>query len=137
MNIKFVEKSKLWISISVLLILTGIAFIFINGLNLGVDFKGGSYINVNIGKDFNVEDIKSIVSENGVSDYSVLYAGEDKQQAIIRMAHMENQEEIQDSIINTLVEKYELTREDFSLDSVGATIGKELTRNALTAYTTI
>jgi len=58
-NIKFVEKRKIYYTISSVIILLGIIFYFKNGgFNLGVDFKGGRTYIVRFEKDVNTDDIK-------------------------------------------------------------------------------
>lgn len=58
-SIKFVEKRKLYYTISSIIILLGIVFYFKNGgFNLGVDFKGGRTYTVRFEKDVNTDDIK-------------------------------------------------------------------------------
>ncbi|MCX7729115.1 MAG: protein translocase subunit SecDF [Bacteroidia bacterium] len=58
-NIKFVEKRKLYYALSSVIILLGIIFYIKNGgFNLGVDFKGGRTYSIRFEKDVNTEDIK-------------------------------------------------------------------------------
>ncbi len=130
MEIDFVSKAKLLIIIPLVIIIAGLGVIIFQGLNLGVDFVGGSLIYVNIGKPYKADDIRSILTSEGVNA-TVVQVGENKQDAIIRMKHMENQEDIQQGITSALKEKYGLTDEQFSVETVGATVGRELTQNAL------
>ena len=37
---KIIEKSKIWFSISLAIILIGVVLMFTRGLNFGIDFKG-------------------------------------------------------------------------------------------------
>lgn len=63
-NIKFVEKRKLYYTISSVIILLGIIFYFKNGgFNLGVDFKGGRTYTIRFEKDVNTEEIKKALME--------------------------------------------------------------------------
>ncbi len=126
----FVSKYKIFLIISLIVIIAGLAVIFLQGLNLGVDFIGGSLIYINIGEQYSADDIRSILSSQGI-DATVVQVGENKQDAMIRMRHMENQEEVQKNLIAALKEKYNLTDEKFSVDTVGPTVGKDLTLNAL------
>lgn len=50
--LKIIEKTKIWFSISLIIILTGMFFLIKDGLNYGIDFKGGTVVQINIGKDF-------------------------------------------------------------------------------------
>lgn len=132
MKIDFVSRYKIFVTISLVIILVGLAITIFQGLNLGIDFKGGTVIYVNIGKPYSPDDIRSILSSQGIQA-TVVQVGEDKQDALIRMRYMENQSEIQKKLIEALKEKYNLSDERFSVDTVGPTIGRDLTRNAILA----
>ena len=63
-NIKFVEKRKLYYTLSSVIILLGIIFYFKNGgFNLGIDFKGGRTYTIRFEKDVNTEEIKKALME--------------------------------------------------------------------------
>jgi len=62
-NIRFVERRKIYYAISSFVILLGIIFYFKNGgLNLGVDFKGGRTYLVRFNDPVNTEDIKKALA---------------------------------------------------------------------------
>ena len=42
--LKIMERTKIWFSISLIIIVIGMGFLFVRGLNFGIDFKGGSEI---------------------------------------------------------------------------------------------
>ena len=48
--IKVVEKKKIWFSISLTVILVGLVLLFTRGLNFGIDFKGGTKLQVELGE---------------------------------------------------------------------------------------
>ncbi|NLO83744.1 MAG: protein translocase subunit SecF [Clostridiales bacterium] len=129
MAFDFVGKHRIFLIISLIVILAGLIVALWQGLNLGIDFIGGSLIYVNIGKSYSADDIRDILSSEGI-DATVVQVGESKQDAMIRMRHMENQEAIQEKLISALKEKYELTDDKFNVESVGPTVGKDLTLNA-------
>lgn len=132
MNIDFIGRYKIFVAISLVIIMAGLLVMAFQGLNLGIDFKGGTTIYVNIGKPYSPDDIRDILSSEGI-EATVMQVGDNKQDAMIRMRHMENQEEIQKRLIDQLKEKYDLTDDRFSIDTVGPTIGKDLTRDAIMA----
>jgi len=129
MAFDFVGKHRIFLIISLIVILAGLIVALWQGLNLGIDFIGGSLIYVNIGKSYSADDIRDILSSEGI-DATVVQVGESKQDAMIRMRHMENQEAIQEKLISALKEKYELTDDKFNVESTGPTVGKDLTLNA-------
>ena len=50
--LKIIEKTKVWFTISLIVILIGMGFIATKGLNLGIDFKGGTVITINMKQTF-------------------------------------------------------------------------------------
>lgn len=130
MAFDFVGKYKIFVVISLIVILAGLTVTLWQGLNLGVDFVGGSLIYINIGKQYSADDIRSILSSEGI-DATVVQVGEDKADAMIRMRYMENQDEIQQNLIAALKDKYDLTDDKFSVEAVGPTVGRDLTLNAI------
>jgi preprotein translocase subunit SecF len=71
----FVSKYKIFLIISLIVIIAGLTVIFLQGLNLGVDFIGGSLIYINIGEQYSADDIRSILSSQGI-DATVVQVGE-------------------------------------------------------------
>lgn len=61
--LKIIEKTKIWFSISAIIIILGLVTMATKGLEYGLDFKGGTVIQFNIGKDFNKTDIDDIVKK--------------------------------------------------------------------------
>ena len=61
--LKIVEKKKIWFSISAIIILIGIGFMAFKGLNLGIDFAGGTSVTFEFGGDFNKVEVDEMVKE--------------------------------------------------------------------------
>lgn len=61
--LKIIEKTKIWFAISAIIIIIGLGTIATKGLEYGLDFKGGTVVQFNIGKDFNKTDIDTIVQK--------------------------------------------------------------------------
>ena len=113
------------IYVSSLLIFLSLFSIFINGLNYGVDFKGGTIIEIGFQKDAPIEDIRGFLKENNYAKCSVQYFGSNKD-ILIRIPNIVTADEA--TLSNTLVA--DLNNEyDFSLkrvEYVGAQVGEEL-----------
>ena len=56
-----VKNRKKFFSLSIAILVVGLATMLIMGLNLGVDFKAGTRLDLLIGKEFNSADIDSII----------------------------------------------------------------------------
>ena len=59
--LRIVEKSKIWISLSLIFIIVGLGFMFTRGLNFGIDFKGGTQVVFDFGKPFDKAAVDKIV----------------------------------------------------------------------------
>ena len=124
---KVIEKTKIWFSISLAIILVGIVLMATRGLNFGIDFKGGTKIVVDFGDSFDKVEADEIVKEYAPD--AVTKTVESTQYEI---KSKDLDETKTSELFNALKEKYSL--EDSALISqsqIGPSVGKELTRNAI------
>lgn len=75
----FLAKRKIWYVVSATVILTGIASLFVQGLNYGVDFKGGRSYVVKFDKPQTANDIAAVLKDEFGSSPEVKTYGEDSQ----------------------------------------------------------
>lgn len=61
--IKFYEKRKIFFAISLTIMLIGVIAIFVNGINLSIQFKGGAIIKYSFVGDLDVEAVSNKASE--------------------------------------------------------------------------
>ena len=59
--LKIMERTKIWFSISLIIIVIGMGFLAVRGLNFGIDFKGGSDIILQLNENINKEEVDIIV----------------------------------------------------------------------------
>ncbi|EDS76320.1 protein-export membrane protein SecF [Clostridium botulinum C str. Eklund] len=50
--LKIIEKTKIWFAISLTVIILGMVCLGVKGLNYGIDFKGGTIVTIEMGKNF-------------------------------------------------------------------------------------
>jgi len=135
MNIPVMKLSRYFAAFSGVIILAGIIVMLVfGGLNLGIDFSGGTLMMVEMGGEFDVEEVRAAVGEFVTTEYRVDTS--DVSKAIIRLQDKdldpEAQNQIRSNIIDSLVESYpEIDVE--STDRVGAVAGNELITNAITS----
>jgi len=127
----FMKRKNMWFAISGVIIAIGIIIMLIKGLNFGIDFTGGSSIQANIGKSFNISDIRAITDKFD-KEAIVTYAGQDKDIALIRTKVALTTAQ-QGEVVKAFQEKYSLQQTNIQFETIGATIGSELTRQALLA----
>ena len=67
-RIDFVGRRNLWFAISGAVVVIGIVSLGIQGLNLGIDFEGGSQLTFKTAQPFQVDDVRSEAAELGFGD---------------------------------------------------------------------
>lgn len=127
--LKIMEKSKIWISISSIIILIGLGFTCFKGLNLGIDFKGGTQVSIQLNENINKEDVDEIVKEYAADSSTTI---SNTYEYEIKSTDLDSEK--LSSIMTTLEEKYSLEENALiSQEEIGAAVGKELTKNSLLA----
>lgn len=72
MTRKFTGKTRIFLAISgVIIVVALIMQICGAGINLGIDFTGGSLLSYSVGESYDVEDLDAILHAAGYSDYQV------------------------------------------------------------------
>lgn len=131
-TIDFMGPKKIWFGVSLTLLAIGLIFLFINGgLNLGMDFTGGSSIHATIGKTFDVTEIREIMDKYD-PEATITHAGTNKDQVIVR-TKISFDNEKRAELVNTFADKYSIKAENISFETIGPTVGKELASQALIA----
>ena len=124
--LKIMEKTKIWFSISLIIIVIGMGFLGFRGLNFGIDFKGGSDIKLQLNENINKEDVDTIV-KNYAPDASTNTL--DNNQYEIKSADLDSSK--LDSILTDLKDKYKIDNALLTQDEIGSAVGKELTQNSI------
>lgn len=125
----FVKHRKKYFIVSLLLILAGIISLFTVGLNLGVDFKSGTRVQVQIGKTFSEDEVRKAVQQIGLHPGSVTTAGDRKDMAVIQFAEPIHKDEFA-KLTNAMHDTY---GKDVALQesTVNPMISRELAQSAL------
>jgi preprotein translocase SecF subunit len=127
--LKIMEKTKLWFSISLIIIVIGMGFLCFRGLNFGIDFKGGTEVSIQLNENINKEDVDIIVKSYAAD--ATTNTSDDYKYAI-KSADL-NSDKLA-SIMTDLKAKYQLDDKALiSQDEIGSSVGKELTRNSVTS----
>ena len=127
MNI--IKNRKIYAMISTIIIVIGLLMFFVKGLNYGIDFSGGTLIEVNVGKFIEVDEVRKIVDEYD-SGASIIHAGSEKDTVIIKSTKDMKNNEIS-NIVNKFVEKYGVAEDNYQSKKFGATISDEIKNKAL------
>ena len=79
LQIDFMGKRKLWFALSGVVILAGIVSLGVRGLNLGIDFKGGSQITFSTSQPTSTGTVEKFFKQNGQQDAIVQGTGKSVQ----------------------------------------------------------
>ena len=131
--INFIGRKKIFFIISISVIILGIvAFIVFGGLNLGLDFKGGTSIRINIGKEFDDQEIKTLVQDTAGVEALVKKAGTNNTEADITTLEIDT--ETRDKVVDAVKEKYSLDQDALlEATNVSASASTKLILDALKA----
>ncbi|MFH1712025.1 MAG: protein translocase subunit SecF [Patescibacteria group bacterium] len=126
-KIQVIKYSKVWLAISATLVTASIVCIAIFGLNFGIDFTGGSLLEVKIDGEVSLNDVRDVTSAAGFD--AVVQESEDGQY-LIRTETVTPEEH--DQIISGLSDRFESV-EEYRFESVGPAIGEELKEKSVMA----
>lgn len=133
MNLKIVEKAKIYFIVPAVIILLGIVFFFVNGgFVQDIDFAGGITMTVDMGKKVDLDEVADVVKSADASIKNPKVLRADGNEIVIQTTAVEEGKEV--LIINKLIEKYGITNEAVkSQENVHATMGAQLRAQALKA----
>ena len=133
MNLRVIQLKKYYLGFSAIMVLISIIFFLTIKLNLGVDFKGGDLLQLHYSQAVNKDTLNGaldgIINEVPQLKNRRLQYSEDNT-IVLRTEQLTDAQK--NAVLKQLTEKtgkYELVK----YDTVGPTIGKALTSNALTA----
>lgn len=134
MRFDIVAHKKWWFTLSSVLVIFSIVSMFVNGFNFGIDYTGGTILDLQFKQPVTVEQVRNVVDSsklnlsNSVIQLSGVTDQDASQDVMIRMRNLTSEEskEISDDLSNQLG-----SAEVKRTESVGAVIGSEVTKNAI------
>lgn len=134
-NIDFIGRRKLAMLISAIMIVISLGALAVKGLNFGIDFTGGTLVEVKFDKPADIADIRAAISPKGYGNAVIQDFGS-PEEIMIRVQNKENEKSstISTAILDGLNEKFgadavEMRRVEF----VGPQVGEELTQAGIMA----
>lgn len=134
-NFDFIGRRKIWYSISLVLIIGSIFCMVTRGFNMGIDFTGGTIIDIKFSREVNINDVRDVLSKYNLGNSTIQLSGGnssavESQNVMIRTVDLEeNQRKEVMAGLKKDLGNYQVLREE----KVGATMGKELIWNAIYA----
>ncbi len=131
-DIDFLSKIKLAMYFSATLIFIGLlSFILRGGPNYGIDFKGGTIVQLNFETPVSIGDIRNVLSTVDLGESEIREFGSPNE-ILLRTEMLEEQEHVSDRILEVFRESFPdniiiLSR----IETVGPKVGGELIRSAM------
>lgn len=132
----FGNKTK-FLLLPIIIIVLGVVMYFVHGgFNFDVEFLGGTRMQLNIGQDFENNDIADIVKEATGLDTTVQKTGASQQEAIIKLPATDSSDtdqENQQKVVSAVCEKYGVSPSDalVSSQTASASYGKQVQSKTL------
>ena len=122
MQINFMRPRKIASVLSILMVVLSIFSLSFKGLNAGLDFTGGTLIEIKLSQSTNLEEIREVLGSKLEDDFQVSYFGSEQDVLIKIPGGSENN--LSDEIVAALKNsfQFDLRRKDF----IGPQIGEEL-----------
>ena len=124
LNIPFMSYRRIATISSLTLLVLSIASLGLRGLNLGLDFSGGTLIEVSYVEAADLGDVRDLMSSNGFDDFQVMNFGSNTD-VLIKVADKNGSSQLGDTIFGFL-QASESTLELQRIEFVGPQIGSEL-----------
>ena len=138
MNLKIVEKAKIYFIVPAIIILLGVVFFFVNGgFVQDIDFAGGLTMTVDMGKKVDLNEVSDVVKSADASIKNPKVLRGDGNEIVIQTTAVEAN--VKHLIEDKLVEKYGLRIDDTNesavkaAEDIRASMGAQLRAKALKA----
>lgn len=126
---------KWWYLFSILIILPGLICLVFKGLDLGIDFTGGTIWEIQFDQSVTTEQVKSVLAEYGVSESIVQTSsadGVDSNVAIIRMEEMATPSELKTQLTQALTNQIGSFTE-LQISTVGSSVSDQIASRSILA----
>ncbi len=134
-NIDFVGKRKIALIVSVTLILIGLASLLVKGPNYGIDFAGGTLVQVQFAQSTDAAAIKKALAGLELGSPVVQSFGDNQNEFLIRVEQASGElKGLSVQIQNALEQTYDQGDDDIRrVEMVGPQVGKDLRNKGLKA----
>lgn len=129
-TVPFIKHWRKWFILSTVLVVLAASSFFIRGLNYGIDFTGGTQMNLRFSHNVTVSQLKSVLNQNRLSGSTVVFLGKSKTNVLMTTPTIsEHQRTV---ILNQFHSKVGSFHE-ISTTRVSSIIGKQTEQHALLA----
>ena len=132
-KIDFVGFRKFTYLFSIIVVLTSIFFFFFNGLNFGIDFRGGFLMEIRTQQEANIGELRDKLTKLNIGEVYLQEFGS-KNDVLIRIPSNSNEtQESQNASIEKVKEALGDNIEYRKIEKIGPKVGAELVHDAIIA----
>lgn len=126
-QIDFLGKGRFAVILSLVFIVISIGSLFVNGLNLGIDFTGGTSIEMRFAEPVDLGKVRAVLSDNGFNK-AIVQNVDTARDVLIRIAPRpdEDSAELSNAVLELMRGVSDAGVEMRSVDFVGPQVGEEL-----------
>ena len=140
-NWDFFSQSKLWLGFSALLLIGSLVSFLMQGLNFGIDFRGGTTIRTESAQTIDVAAYRQAIGDLQLGDVTISEVFDptfaaDQHVAMIRIQAQEGQEAVSADTVKSVLAALQSVAPDIefvSVESVGPKVSGELIQKAIIA----
>ncbi len=127
---KVVSRSRIWFGLSIAIMVIGLVFAIVRGINVGIDFTGGTMMQFDMGKTVEVSAVEKSLEQFQLAP-EILHAGKDKTEVIIR-TKVDLNNNLRTEIFQVMKSEFKLNDNALiSAEQFGPSIGKEIRMKAV------
>jgi preprotein translocase subunit SecF len=137
----FFNRWRLWLGISGLMVVIAFTSFLLQGLNYGIDFRGGTTIRTESNQPVEIAEYRTVLSELGLGDVIISEVfdpsfAEDQHVAMVRIQAQDDAESVTPEMIAAVEGALQIAAPDIrflSVESVGPKVSGELITTAILA----
>lgn len=126
-RLNFIDQKRKLLTVSVGIVIIGLASFLFFGLNLSVDFTSGTRIDITATESLSEETILNGFEQLNLDYHSLSYSGNQNEIAVVRFSEPLDQETVS-NVRDYFSEQHEA---EINASTVSPVVGRELVRNAL------
>lgn len=134
MTLNVVKHHRWWFAISSILVIISLISIFMKGFNFGIDYTGGTIVEVVFEQPVEVSQVRDVLKEYNLENAQIQLSGDTTgdtsgKDVMIRTRNLESSESA--AVVESLTKNVGQNTVK-RIETVGAVIGSEVTEHALT-----
>ena len=134
MRFPIVKHFKYFMGLTLLVLFIGVISIFTRGFNMGIDFTGGSIVDLTFENEVTVSQVRDVLSQHGMGNSIIQLensTNNEKSKSVLIRTGLVEDEQLRAAVsdMQGALGNYQINR----MENIGATIGEELIQQAAMA----